>query len=744
MQTYFVLLRFITKALLNTVGGGVAGDFAVEVLPEVAHNVWAWWSKAQDEPQRRAEVEALARAPDAEIRQWVRRTVDEVAVGQPPEVRQALETYLQQVPGAIRQSLRRPTDPTGMTVPAGLVLRRAHDLLSLLPKRQPRFLPGDQPLANVDWELVELLGVGGFGEVWKARNPHRPRAEPVALKFCLDPAAAEVLRNEVQVLDRVMSQGKHPGIVALRQTYLRADPPCLEFDLVEGSDLAGLIQEWHQSGNRPTPLQAAKVMRRLAEAVGFAHQLRPPIVHRDLKPANVLVHRSEDGKLQFQISDFGLGCLAALPGEQPPPGDLFHAEYAAYTPLYASPEQMRGEPSQPTDDVYALGVIWYQVLTGDLTRGAPTGLEWPAALKQRGMSEAELHLLASCIDSQAANRPANAAVLAERLHQIARPRRKRLGGVVLSVLVLAALGSSWFVDYPALLEKVRPTATTPDSPVAGSPGALPEEKAAQFLPPSLENSLGMKLVLIPPGTFRMGSPEGEDGRDQDEGPQHAVTLTRPFYLSACPVTQAQYQQVMGSNPSQFSPTGKRKDRVAGLDTARFPVENVTHEQAEAFCRRLSERSGEQQPNRLYRLPTEAEWEYACRAGTTTPLYFGATLSASQANFDGRYPYGAAPRGPFLNRTTAVGSFPANAFGLYDMHGNVREWCADGYAKDTYQQGPRTDPQAPRGKRSWVIRGGCWDDEGRGCRSAVRREGAPNFGYVQVGFRVAFTPPTSPR
>jgi serine/threonine protein kinase len=196
--------------------------------------------------------------------------------------------YLAQAPAMARRSLRRPSDPTGRTVPPGLAPRRAEDLLGILPPRLPHFKAGDRPAGIGDWELVELLGIGGFGEVWKATNPHL--AEPVALKFCSDPEAAEVLRHEAALLGRVMQQGKHPGIVQLRHTYLSADPPCLEYEYVEGGDLVGLLQEWHHTG-RATPERVNTLVLQLSEIVGFAHGRTPPIVHRDLKPANILVQR---------------------------------------------------------------------------------------------------------------------------------------------------------------------------------------------------------------------------------------------------------------------------------------------------------------------------------------------------------------------------------------------------------------------------------------------------------------------
>src|SRR5262249_6830761 len=197
---------------------------------------------------------------------------------------------------------------------------------------------------------------------------------PEALKFCLDDEAARALRNEAGVLDQVMQhslQGRHEGIVQLRQAYLQAETPCLEYEYVPGGDLAGLIQELHQKG-RPAAEVAGKVVRRLAEIVGGVHRQQPPIVHRDLKPANILVQKSPAGKLQFKVADFGIGhvtareaILSSTRGAGNRSGLLTTLVQGSYTPLYASPQQVRGEPADPRDDVYALGVIWYQLLTGD-------------------------------------------------------------------------------------------------------------------------------------------------------------------------------------------------------------------------------------------------------------------------------------------------------------------------------------------------------------------------------------------
>jgi uncharacterized protein (TIGR02996 family) len=253
--------------------------------------------------------------------------------------------------------------------------------------------------------------------------------------------------------------------------------------------------------------------------------------------------------------------------------------------------------------------------------------------------------------------------------------------------------------------------------------------AAAYRCPRLTNSIGMALLLLPPGSFLMGSPPEEERRLRDEGPQHMVTITRPFYLGIYPVTQEEYQRVMGNNPSWFSPTGRFSDRVEGQDTRRFPVESVSWDDAVEFCRKLSELPAEKRAGRLYRLPTEAEWEYACRGGTCDgkPFYVEcptSSLSSTQANFDGNFPYGGAAKGPHLGRITAVGSYKPNAFGLYDMHGNVWEWCSDWYDEHYYSQSPPQDPQGPQRGQGRVPRGGSWVSIGGECRAAVRGGDGP--------------------
>ncbi len=259
------------------------------------------------------------------------------------------------------------------------------------------------------------------------------------------------------------------------------------------------------------------------------------------------------------------------------------------------------------------------------------------------------------------------------------------------------------------------------------------------LPVEVRNSIGMKLRLIPAGEFLMGSPESEEGRLSDEGPQHWVRITKPFYLGMHEVTQEQYEWVMNRNPSHFSVTGC-PDQISDWDTRRLPVEEVDWNEAVEFCQKLSTLPSEHSAGRSYRLPTEAEWEYACRAGTATPFHFGSELNGREANCDGDHPYGTSEKGPRLHQPTKVGSYGANGFGLYDMHGNVWEWCEDWFDENYYANSPVDDPPEPASGSDCVCRGGSFaDDEAGVCRSAMRGRSDPEDRYYDKGFRVVLFP-----
>ena len=231
----------------------------------------------------------------------------------------------------------------------------------------------------------------------------------------------------------------------------------------------------------------------------------------------------------------------------------------------------------------------------------------------------------------------------------------------------------------------------------------------------------LEMVSIPGGKFMMGSPPDEKGRDTSESPQHKVTV-QPFFMGKYSITQAQYQEVMNNNPSYFNGDNR-------------PVEKVSWEDADKFCQELSKQTGKE-----YRLPTEAEWEYAARAGTTTPFHFGETITSNLANYRGTSTFANEPKGKYRKETMSVGSFPPNDVGLYDMHGNVWEWCQDDWHSSYVD--------APNNGSAWlseesskkVIRSGSWNNSPVSCRSAVRDFFNLENAINDIGFRVVCSVP----
>jgi formylglycine-generating enzyme required for sulfatase activity len=285
--------------------------------------------------------------------------------------------------------------------------------------------------------------------------------------------------------------------------------------------------------------------------------------------------------------------------------------------------------------------------------------------------------------------------------------------------------------------KMNTPATSPLAVVVMISSALCTPATAQQAQ-LITNSVGIKLARIPAGTFIMGSPRSEDERDKKEE-RHEVSITKPFYLGVYELQQSEYDVVAEGGVH-------RKSVFKGENN---PVDNIEWLYAKDFCKILSKLPKEKMAGRKYRLPTEAEWEYACRAGTSTAFHFGQSLSSDQANFNGKYPAGDRKEGPYLRKTAPVGSYQPNAFGLYDMHGNVAEWCADWYDPEYYFDSPDEDPLGPpfgvvdtgfsnNGNENFfvAVRGGCWADDGRACRSAYRYRAQPKTSYRLIGFRVA--------
>jgi formylglycine-generating enzyme required for sulfatase activity len=510
--------------------------------------------------------------------------------------------------------------------------------------------------------------------------------------------------------------------------YLETDPPCLEAPFVSGYDLAGLMLDWKWRYDTAKPEAALKLIRRLASIVAKAQE--KGVFHRDLKPSNVLLHPTDGGKFTMWVTDFGWGQIGSVRALElakgGPKGEQQRlAHRGAATSLYACPQQAKKEPPAATDDVHAIGVIWYQLLKRDPAAAAPFGAEWIEELRPAGFTDSQARVLQACLNTRTDKRPKNAAALVESLAGVT-VGAPEVGGADGSKLISLKNPSSTHHTPVATTRGKEYNAEAAANSAAAMLASLGGGPLASGGPGTsttgairlVKNSIGMTFVRVPAGTFRMG--DDTSGRTY-EGPVHAVKITRPFYISVTPVTQAQYEAVKGKNPSKFS-----RSRGGGLE---HPVEHLTWDQAFRFCDKLARTADEQSHRRNYRLPTEAEWEYACRAGTTTDFAFGDKLRPADALFatSGHKQSGKS--------TGPVAQFPANAFGLHDFHGNVQEWVNDWFDEYYYFDSPAEDPPGPKRGQMRVVRGGCWALPAIECRSAARRGHAPDSPSETIGFRV---------
>lgn len=368
----------------------------------------------------RRELEEIAEAQADCPSQFEKDVMDltlEIIPNHPAQVRDAMASYLSWVPECIMHKFSRQDDPSGRTVPSGWTVRGSGDIGSLLPPRIPRFKAGDSPPNAHKWKLVERLGVGGFGEVWKAQHRDLPELITV-FKFCLDPEAQELLiKHEAHVINQVMALVDHPGIVRLLGVDFSSDVPWLQYEFVSGGEMTELISELPRDPAKRVYM-ATHFIKALTRIVGFCHRLQPPVVHRDLKPANILCTMTPSGKIQLKVADFGIGgVLSHPPGNRDVvrqrPGQVSLSTPLlvrhAHTPMYASQQQKDGEMPDPRDDVYALGVLWYQFLFGNV--GQRIGFDFREDLAELNLCDSVIGLLAQCVASRAERRPSDAAAL---------------------------------------------------------------------------------------------------------------------------------------------------------------------------------------------------------------------------------------------------------------------------------------------------------------------------------------------
>jgi len=452
-----------------------------------------------------------------------------------------------------------------------------------------------------------------------------------------------------------------------------------------------------------------KVALQVAKGLAIAHQAG--VYHLDLKPAKLLFI-TDKKEIEVKILDFGLARVAtslkaATQIENP---TSLLAQSIFETLDYVPPEQRAGEPGAKSD-LFAFGATIYHLLSGENPR-----FFHPSKLPN--MPEL-LPLFTACLEAAPEKRPEIQFVITQLSNyldkidptviQKAQPKAEEEDGRLLA-LQSDEIKETLSFDFEIVSVNAQ--------------GKIVQHgpQQANYQIEDLDNGVIIEMVSIQGGTFIMGSPETEKERKKREGPQHEVTVA-PFYMSKYLVTQAQWEAVIGENPSYFKGNN-------------IPVEAVSWEDAVEFCQRLSDMT-----DKNYSLPTEAQWEYACRANTTTPFFFGETITSELANFDGNYPYTSSiPKGIYRQKTTNVGSFPPNGFGLYDMHGNVWEWCADPW-HENYHGAPSDAGVWKRetSAKRFILRGGSWYHDAGKMRSAFRGRELPTERNGDVGFRIVWNP-----
>jgi phosphate transport system substrate-binding protein len=605
------------------------------------------------------------------------------------------------------------------------------------------------------FRLMRLIGSGTMGVVFQAEDVNLRRI-----------AALKVLRRQVkgadraQLVERFLLEARtaagidHPSIAHVYEIDEHAGWWYIAMEYLEGGSLKQIVQ----TGGPIPPERAIFMFVDAARGLEAAHEAG--VIHRDMKPSNLLLTR----RGRCKLVDFGLVKLESA--DNPFAND--DDRLVLGTPNYVAPEVALGRGAVFASDVYGFGATAYTVLAGqppfqaesvrellrqhvkaaipdvrdkvpecsphlaDLLKQTmakdpadrPTAGELAAALQvdAAGVLNADSSLSLSPDGSGYDASPGLAsgsrtggvpAVLDASTVPIRRARfRWWIWGLV-ALLFIVAGGVSWW-------NLTQPTMFVPPAPE-------PISRAGT----TLVNSLRMRLSYLPPGRFTMGSPPTEPGRNNDER-RVDVKLSRGVYMGATEVTQEQWAAVMGADyvpPEGLHPSETGGRRFIGDTLPAY----VSWFEAAEFCRRLSE-----QDRKYYRLPTEAEWEYACRAGTTTAFNTGDELPLSKANIDAEAaPDGTAP----VRHPMPVASFSPNAWGLYDMHGNVMEWCLDWKAE--YRLGPLTDPIGPTTGTARVLRGGSWDHPARVARCANRWSNPPQVRTDYIGFRVVLEPHARP-
>jgi formylglycine-generating enzyme required for sulfatase activity/predicted Ser/Thr protein kinase len=599
------------------------------------------------------------------------------------------------------------------------------------------------------YEVRSALGRGGMGAVYRVWD--RKLKEEIALKVFLPSLlirekAVERFYNEAKV-SRKLSHRNIIRVFDFGEDELRGIR-FITMELIQGMSLREWINEKKEKGEEIPAQEALEIVEEILEGLEYAHKFT---IHRDLKPENIML--TEEGRIV--IMDFGLAKILS-------PSKLTSTSMAMGTAYYMPPEQqLDAAKVDARADIFSMGVILYELLTGDL----PVGRFKTPTEKREALPKELDPLILKSLQEKPEDRYASVMELLGEIRKITealpkqeRPRKTSVLPAIAMVLIVA-LGALAYVFRAPLRELFVPQSSDKEPIVQKTAGTPEEEAKVRALSPEdlwwaptaeqkayslrtkqrlyIENSIGMKLVLIPPGAFMMGSPASERERRSDET-RHRVTLSKGFYLGATEVTNGQYRRFKANHDS--------KDyKGHSLNGDEQPVVYVSWNDAVAFCDWLTaeeRRAGKIGSRDSYRLPTEAEWEYACRAGTTTSRFWGdgeyeakdycnAIDPPTKKEFG--WGLGSFPEDDGFRVTAPVGSFKPNAFGLYDMIGNVWEWCREWYGP--YPSGSVANPEGPGRGSSRLVRGGSWHCYPWYCRSSDRRRLVPDYRSNYYGLRV---------
>jgi eukaryotic-like serine/threonine-protein kinase len=541
------------------------------------------------------------------------------------------------------------------------------------------------------YKIISLLGQGGFGETYLAEDlgiPINPKPKCVVkhlkTKNLKDEELDWVRNSFEQEAATLYNLGRlHPQIPNLSEYFQVGKEFYLVQDFIDGVDLTKIITP----GKKIPEVAVIQLLAEILEILVVVHQQE--IIHRDINPKNIM-RRHVDGKVI--LIDFG--AVKQIMFKNSGQTSL---TMGVGTPGFMPLEQFNGKPKLASD-IYAVGMIGVQALTGIPPHLLDDDEDGEVIWQDRvNISSRFAEVLTRMVNRRVSQRYQNAADALQAMQLLSKP--------INPIIISPPLPLKVFQFQTVTVDK-------------RGKEIQKEQKEAKYLVDDLGNGVTLEMVQIPGGTFMMGSPATESKRRDNESPQHQVTVPN-FFMGKYPVTQAQYQVIMGNNPARFQ-------------GANRPVERVSWNDAVEFCQKLSQKTG-----KTYRLPSEAEWEYACRAGTTTPFYFGETITTDLANYDINHIYASPPKGVFRAETTEVGKFPPNAFGLYDMHGNVWEWCQDSW-HDNYNNTP-TDGSAwiNNDNKIKLLRGGSWYHYLAYCRSAYRVNNTCGNGSYIFGFRLVF-------